>query len=131
MKKKKKHHNNLTAPRKFYYCSEWRHDQDAVFWVKLEEQQNFGLQFGQTKSNAIIVYRTVPAECNFKIIFKNNMKLVKKGYLSTSTKGSSQKPLASNSSSSSSVLNRAFGNWGDEIIKNMLRSQPRSLIKLI
>ena len=55
-----KHQDNLAIPRKFHCCSKWRHHQDAVFWIKLVEVQNLGLQFGQTKSNAVIVYQTLP-----------------------------------------------------------------------
>ena len=27
-------HDDMTVPRMFHYCSKWRHDQDAVYWVK-------------------------------------------------------------------------------------------------
>ena len=40
------------VPRKFHHCSKWRHDQDAVYWIKLKRAQDLGLQFWQTKSNA-------------------------------------------------------------------------------
>ena len=43
---------------------------------KLDEAQNLGLQFWQTKSNAIIVYQTVPPECISMVIHNNNMKIV-------------------------------------------------------
>ena len=67
---------DMTVPRKFHYCSKWRHDQDAVYWVKLKEAQDWGLQFGQTKSNAVIVCNPVPRECISKVLARNGQKLI-------------------------------------------------------
>ena len=61
-------HDDMTVPRKFHYCSKWRHDQDAVYWIKLKKAQDLGLQFWQTKSNAFIVHHPVPPECIFEVI---------------------------------------------------------------
>ena len=55
-------HDDMTVPRKFHDCSKWRHDQDAVCWVKWKEAQYLGLQCWQTKSDAIVVYQHVPSE---------------------------------------------------------------------
>ena len=38
-------HEDMTVARKFHYCSKWKHDQDAVCWVKLVEAQDLGLRF--------------------------------------------------------------------------------------
>ena len=53
-----------------------RHDQDAVFCTKLKEAQDLGLQFGQTKSNAIIVYHPAQPECIFKVIAKHDRRII-------------------------------------------------------
>ena len=76
MKRKQTCHNDLTVPSKFHYCSKWRHDQDAVFWIKLEEAQDLGPQVWQTKSNAIVVYNPVHPQCIFKVIAKMNMRAI-------------------------------------------------------
>ncbi len=68
--------DNMKIPRKFHYCSKWKHDQDAVYWVKLEEAQDLGLRFWQTKSNAIIVYEKVPPDCIFKKIAQTTKKAI-------------------------------------------------------
>ena len=68
-------HEDMTIARTFHYCSKWKHDQDAVHWVKLEEAQELGLQFWQTKSNAIVVYESV-VRFIFKIVAKSTRKPV-------------------------------------------------------
>ena len=40
----------------------WKHFQDTVFWCNLKLAQQRGLQFYQTRSNAVILYDTPPAE---------------------------------------------------------------------
>ena len=75
MKRKQTFHNDLTVPRKFH-CSKWRHDQDTVLWIKLEEAQDLGLQFWQTKSNAIVVYNPVPPQCICKVVAKMNLRAI-------------------------------------------------------
>ena len=74
---KRKHtfHIDLTVPRKFH-CSKWRHDQDAVFWIKFEEALDLELQFWQTKSNAFVVYNPAAPQCMFKVIAKNHMRTI-------------------------------------------------------
>ena len=74
--KQESFHRDFTVPRKFHHCSKWRHDQGAVFWIKLEEAQDLGLQFGQTKSHGMIVYQTVPPECIFKAIAKHDKEII-------------------------------------------------------
>ena len=51
----KSFHKDVTIPKKFHYCSKWRNGQDAVQCVTLEEAQKLGLQFWQTKSNALCI----------------------------------------------------------------------------
>ena len=42
------------------YDSSWRRNQNAKYWVNLSRAQDHGLQFWQTKSNAIEVHDSVP-----------------------------------------------------------------------
>ena len=44
------------------YKNTWKHFQNTVFWCILKVAQQRGLQFYQTRSNAVIVYDTLPAE---------------------------------------------------------------------
>ena len=52
-------HGDLSVSRKFHYSSNWKHDQDAVYWAKFLGAQKFGLHFWQTKSHALIVHKPV------------------------------------------------------------------------
>ena len=54
----------------------WKHNQDALFWIKLSRAQNQGLQFGQTKSHAIITYVTVPGDCIDRVISQNRDRVI-------------------------------------------------------
>ena len=40
---------------------------DAVHWVNLARAQDEGLQFRQTRSNATVLYSSVPPECIYKV----------------------------------------------------------------
>ena len=44
------------------HTNTWKHFQDTVFWCNLKLAQQRGLQFYQTRSNAVIFYDTLPAE---------------------------------------------------------------------
>ena len=46
----------------------WRLEQDAVYWIHLSSAQDAGLEFWQTRSNAIITYQSVPQECVVKVV---------------------------------------------------------------
>ena len=70
--------DDFTMPRKVHYHSIWKHDQDAVCWVKLSRAQDQGLRFWQTKSSAIIVHNLVPAKCIHKVISQNGDRTLRK-----------------------------------------------------
>ena len=57
------HRDDYTVPQKVHYHSHWKHNQDAVCWVKLSRAKGQRLQFLQTKSHAIMVHSPVPADC--------------------------------------------------------------------
>ena len=59
---------DLTKPRLASYKQEWKVHQDTVYWVDLQLAQREGLKFYQTRSNAIILYDTLPAYCISKVV---------------------------------------------------------------
>ena len=60
--------DDLSKPRKVHYHSKWRPRQAAVFWIHLARAQEKGLQFWQTRSHAVIVHDSVPADCIEKVV---------------------------------------------------------------
>ena len=59
---KEPEHVDFSVPRRARYMhSAWKKHQDAVFWVDIDPAINKGLTFYQTRSNAIIIQRTLPA----------------------------------------------------------------------
>ena len=55
---------NLEAPRLARYINKaWKKHQNTVYWVAIKLAQQIGLKFYQTRSNAIILYNTLPACC--------------------------------------------------------------------
>ena len=63
--------------------SAWKRHQDAVFWVGIDLAIKEGLTFYQTRSNAIILQRTLPAHCISKVErLKTGEMLYERRYLS-------------------------------------------------
>ena len=55
---------DLGTPRLARYMhTAWKKHQNTVFWVDIKLAQNKGLKLYQTRSNAIILYDTLPAYC--------------------------------------------------------------------
>ena len=55
---------DLKAPRLAQYMHKaWKKHQNTVYWVDIDLAQKKGLKFYQTRSNAIILYETLPAYC--------------------------------------------------------------------
>ena len=55
---------DLEAPRLAQYMhTAWKTHQNTVYWVDIRLAQEKGLKFYQTRSNAIILYNTLPAYC--------------------------------------------------------------------
>ena len=53
---------DLEAPRRaWYHQKEWKKHQDTMYWVDIKLAQKKGFKFRQTRSNAIILYNTLPA----------------------------------------------------------------------
>ena len=59
---------DLTKPRLAWYKQKWERHQDTVYWVDIQLAQREGLKFYQTRSNAVILYDTLPAYCISKAI---------------------------------------------------------------
>ena len=60
---------DLKAPRLAQYMHKaWKKHQNTVCWVDIKLAQMKGLKFYQTRSNAIILYNTLPAYCTPKAI---------------------------------------------------------------
>ena len=68
--------DDFTEPRMEHYRCKWRPSQDAVYWVNLARAQDEGLQFWQTRSDAIVVYCSVPPECIHKVISRNGVRVL-------------------------------------------------------
>ena len=60
---------DLTKPRlASHKQKKWKRHQDTVYWVDIQLAQRKGLKFCQTRSNAIILYDTLPAYCIAKVV---------------------------------------------------------------
>ena len=53
---------DLSQARIAPYTNTWKHFQNTICWCNLKPAQQRGLQFHQTRSNAVILYDTLPAE---------------------------------------------------------------------
>ena len=63
---------DLNAPRHAQYMHKaWKRHQNAVYWVDINLAQKKGLKFYQTRSNAIILYNTLPA---YFAVFGQNLR---------------------------------------------------------
>ena len=59
-------YQDLTRPRGVQYKCKWILHQAAIYWINLRKVQYKGLKFWQTRSHAIILYDSVPADCTEK-----------------------------------------------------------------
>ena len=50
----------------------WKKHQNKVYWVDINLALKTGLKFFQTRSNAIILYETLPAYCIPKVVRMEN-----------------------------------------------------------
>ena len=66
-----------------YLHNAWKRHQDAVYWVDINLAIRKGLQFYQTRSNAIILQGILPAYCIPKVVrLKTGEVLFEKAYMS-------------------------------------------------
>ncbi len=59
---------DLTKPRIAVYRQKWKLYQNTVYWINLTVAQRKGLKFYLTRSNAIILYNTLPPCCMEKVV---------------------------------------------------------------
>ena len=60
---------DLGAPHRAQYLHKgWKKHQNTVYWVDIRLALKKGLKFCQTRSNAIILYNTLPAYCIPKVV---------------------------------------------------------------
>ena len=73
---------DLEAPR-LARCmhTAWKKHQNTVYWVDIKLVQRKGFKFYPTRSNAIILYGTLPAYCIPKIVVRNLEKSYTKKFL--------------------------------------------------
>ena len=67
---------DLTKPRLASYKQKWKVHQDTVYWVDIQLAQRKGLKFYQTRSNAVILYDTLPAYCISKAIVMKSEEVI-------------------------------------------------------
>ena len=60
--------DDLSKPSEVHCRSKGKLHHGAVYWINLARAQEPGLQFGQTRSHAIIVHDSVPADCIGKVV---------------------------------------------------------------
>ena len=68
---------DLTAPRLAWYKQKtWKRHQDTVYWVDVQLAQRKGLKFYQTRSDAIILYDTLPDCCIPKVVVMESGEII-------------------------------------------------------
>ena len=68
---------DLTKPRLAWYKQKtWKRHQDTVYWVDIQLAQRKGFKFYQTRSNAIILYDTLPAYCISKVVVMESGEII-------------------------------------------------------
>ena len=67
---------DLTKPRLASYQKKWKRHQDTEYWVDLQLAQRKRLKFYQTRSNAVILYDTLPAYCISNAIVKKSEEVI-------------------------------------------------------
>ena len=74
---------DLTKPRLASYQKKWKVHQDTVYWVDIQLAQRKGLKFYRTRSNAVILYDTLPA-CRISkaIVMKSEEVIYQEAYMS-------------------------------------------------
>ena len=73
---------DLTKPRLASYKQKWKVHHDTVYGVDIQLAQRKELKFYQTRSNAVILYKILPAYCISKAIVKSEEIIYQKVYVS-------------------------------------------------
>ena len=73
----------LDLTRLAWYMQKWKRHRDTVYWVDIQLAQRKGLKFFQTRSNAVILYDSLPAyRISKAIVVKSEEIIYQKVYLS-------------------------------------------------
>ena len=68
---------DLSEPRPTQYMHKaWKKHQNTVYWVDINLALRKGLKFYQTRSNAIILLETLPADCIPNVVWMENGKVI-------------------------------------------------------
>ena len=68
---------DLNAPRLAWYKQKvWKKHQSKVYWIDIKLAQKKGFKFYQTRSNAIVLYDTLPAYCIPKAIMMGSGEVI-------------------------------------------------------
>ena len=67
---------DLTKPRLASHKQKRKVHQDMVYWVNIQLAQRKGLKFYQTRSNAVILYDTLPAYCIPKVVVMESGEII-------------------------------------------------------
>ena len=67
---------DLTKPRFAAYKQEWRVHQNSVYWVDIKLAQRKGLTFYHSRSNANILYDTLPPICIERLVSTKTQEVV-------------------------------------------------------
>ena len=73
---------DLEAPRLARYKQKtWKKHSNSLYWVDIKLAQKKGFKFYQTRSNAIILYNTLPANCIPKAIIMETGEIIYEKYM--------------------------------------------------
>ena len=67
---------DLTQPRLAWHKQTWKRHQDTVYWVDIQLAQRKGLNFYQTRCNAIILYDTLPSYCISQVVVTESGEII-------------------------------------------------------
>ena len=113
---------DLDAPRLAWYKQKtWKKHQDTVSWVDKKLAQRKGLKFYQTRSNAIILYDTLPAYCIPKVVVMESGEIIyEKVYMSPHSQRIQPKSKTQLSRKGRPVSEKPSGSFTQEIGKDVL-----------
>ena len=106
---------DLTKPRLASYKQKWKVHQDTVNWVDIQLAQRKGLEFYQTRSNAVILYDTLPAYCISKAIVMKSEEIKNQKVHARSCKDIQRFELKPNTQLSST--GRLVTKWSEETLE--------------
>ena len=122
---------DLKAPRHAQYMHKaWKRHQNPVFWVDIHLALSTGLQFNQTRSNAIILHETLPPYCIPKVVrMKCGEVIYEKVYMSPQKLLDNQKEKLCDNSKVPNQTNQFQIQIMIERGSPLLENQPKERVK--